>query len=116
MYHGKYLEDLTPGTVIHHALTRTVTEADNVIFTTMSMNPAPIHLDHELAKQTEFGKPLFNSMFTLALVVGMSVLETTHGEQSGLDHNGYLSIVFDMHDVVKSVLNTCFGVFDIISN
>merc|ERR1712176_528733 len=47
--------------------------------TCMSMNPAPIHLDHELCKGTEFGKPLFNSMFTLALLVGMSVLEATHG-------------------------------------
>ncbi|CAD7939958.1 unnamed protein product [Amoebophrya sp. A25] len=79
VHHGKYLEDLTPGLRVRHALTRTVTEADNVLFTCLSLNPAPIHLDHELCKNTEFGKPLFNSMFTLALLVGMSVLETTHG-------------------------------------
>eukprot|EP00928_Gymnodinium_smaydae_P071102 TRINITY_DN54779_c0_g1_i1.p1 TRINITY_DN54779_c0_g1~~TRINITY_DN54779_c0_g1_i1.p1 ORF type:complete len:502 (+),score=122.11 TRINITY_DN54779_c0_g1_i1:54-1508(+) len=79
VYHGKYFEDLEPGMTIHHALTRTVTEADNIMFTTMSMNTAPVHLDAELAKQTEFKRPLFNSMFTLAMVVGMSVLETTHG-------------------------------------
>ena len=57
---GKWFEEMLPGTVISHVLTRTVTETDNVLFTTMSMNPAPIHLDHELSKDTEFGKPLFN--------------------------------------------------------
>ncbi|CAK0891277.1 unnamed protein product, partial [Prorocentrum cordatum] len=80
VFHGKYFDEMEVGDVIVAALTRTVTEADNVLFTCLSMNPAPIHLDHELSKQGEFGgKPLFNSMFTLALGVGMSVLETTHG-------------------------------------
>lgn len=77
--HGKWLEELTEGLVIPHALTRTVTETDNVMFTTMTLNPAKLHLDYESAKETQFGKPLVNSMFTVALLVGMSVLETTHG-------------------------------------
>jgi citrate lyase subunit beta/citryl-CoA lyase len=89
---GKYFEDLEPGLTIRHFLTRTVTESDNVFFTCLTMNPAPIHLDHELSKgnsaalsgvanntNSNAGKPLFNSMFTLALLVGMSVPEATHG-------------------------------------
>lgn len=94
VYHGKFLEDLNPGDTIHHALTRTVTEADNVLFTTMSLNPAPIHLDHDFCKKSgQFGgKPLFNSMFTLALVVGMSVLETTHG--TTIANLGFSKVVF----------------------
>jgi acyl dehydratase len=76
---GLWLEELTPGLVIDHAIRRTVTETDNVLFTTMTMNPARLHLDHDYAAQTEFGRPLVNSMFTLALVVGISVHETTMG-------------------------------------
>ncbi|EED90794.1 probable MaoC family protein, partial [Thalassiosira pseudonana CCMP1335] len=75
---GKYFEDLEPGLKIRHFLTRTVTEADNVFFTCLTLNPAPIHLDHEFGDANS-GKPLFNSMFTLALLVGMSVPEATHG-------------------------------------
>jgi acyl dehydratase len=76
---GLYFEDLTVGQVVEHATRRTVTETDNVLFTTMTMNPAPLHLDHEYAAGTEFGQPLVNSMFTLALVVGLSVHELTLG-------------------------------------
>mmetsp|Transcript_10298 Transcript_10298/g.18197 ORF Transcript_10298/g.18197 Transcript_10298/m.18197 type:complete len:546 (+) Transcript_10298:111-1748(+) len=92
VYLGKYFDDLNPGLKIRHFLTRTVTEADNVFFTCLTLNPAPIHLDHELSKGNSSGlssgsgtdtsgagKPLFNSMFTLALLVGMSIPETTHG-------------------------------------
>ncbi|MET0420665.1 MAG: MaoC family dehydratase [Acidimicrobiia bacterium] len=78
-HHGRWFEDLPMGLVIPHALTRTVTETDNVLFTTMTLNPARLHLDAEYAASTEFGQPLVNSMFTLALLVGISVLETTHG-------------------------------------
>ncbi len=78
-HHGLWLEELDVGLVVPHALSRTVTETDNVLFTTMTMNPARLHLDAEYAAQTEFGQPLVNSMFTLALLVGISVLETTHG-------------------------------------
>ena len=77
---GKWFEELSPGLVVHHALRRTVTEADNVLFTSITMNPAWLHLDFDYAaNETEFGKPLVNSMFTVALVIGISVHETTLG-------------------------------------
>jgi acyl dehydratase len=76
---GLWFEELTVGTVVEHATRRTVTETDNVLFTTMTMNPAPLHLDHQYAAATEFGRPLVNSMFTMALVVGLSVPELTLG-------------------------------------
>jgi acyl dehydratase len=76
---GKYYEQLPVGTVVRHATRRTVTETDNVLFTTMTMNPAPLHLDAQYAATTEFGRPLVNSMFTIALVVGLSVPELTQG-------------------------------------
>ncbi len=77
---GKWFEELEPGLVIQHAIRRTITEADNVTFTTMTMNPAWLHLDFDYAaNETEFGKPLVNSMLTLSLVVGISVHETTLG-------------------------------------
>ena len=78
-HHGQWFEDLSIGRVFDHALTRTVTEADNVLFSTLTLNPQPLHLDHEFAASTEFGRPLVNSLFTLGLVIGISVLETTHG-------------------------------------
>ncbi|HXY93523.1 MAG TPA: MaoC family dehydratase [Acidimicrobiia bacterium] len=78
-HHGKWFEELPVGLLVAHGLTRTVTEADNVFFTTLTMNPARLHLDFEYAAGTEFGRPLVNSLFTLGLVVGLSVLETTHG-------------------------------------
>lgn len=76
---GKWFEELTPGLVIEHAIRRTITETDNVMFSTMTMNPAPLHIDAEYMAATEFGRPLVNSMFTLALVIGISVHEATMG-------------------------------------
>jgi len=77
---GMWFEELEPGVVIQHAIRRTVTETDNVLFTTMTMNPAALHLDHDyIARETEFDQPLVNSIFTLGLVVGISVHETTLG-------------------------------------
>ena len=76
---GRWLEQLTTGTLIHHALRRTISESDNVGFTTMTMNPAWLHLDFAYAEGTEFGKPLVNSLLTLGMVVGISVHETTLG-------------------------------------
>jgi acyl dehydratase len=76
---GLYFEDFAEGRVFEHALTRTVTEMDNVLFTTLTMNPQPLHLDAEFAKTTEFGRPLVNSIFTLGLVIGISVGDTTLG-------------------------------------
>ena len=76
---GRWFEGFTEGEVIEHALRRTVTEADNITFTTATMNPAAIHLDYDYCAQTEFGKPLVNSIFTLGLVIGLSVGDTTLG-------------------------------------
>lgn len=76
---GRWFEDLPVGLRIEHETRRTVTEADNVLFTTMTMNPQPMHLDAEFAAQAEFGKPLVNSLFTLGLVVGLAVPELTLG-------------------------------------
>lgn len=76
---GLYFDEFTVGQVIDHPIRRTVTEADNVIFTTMTHNPAALHLDAEYMKSTEFGRPLINSCLTLGLMVGISVNDTTHG-------------------------------------
>jgi acyl dehydratase len=76
---GRWFEELPAGFTVEHVTRRTVTETDNVLFTTMTMNPAPMHLDADYASRSEFGQPLVNSMFTLALVVGLSVHELTLG-------------------------------------
>jgi acyl dehydratase len=77
---GRWFEELEVGLVIQHAIRRTITEADNVVFTTMTMNPAWLHLDFDYAQnETEFGQPLVNSLLTLGMVVGISVHDTTLG-------------------------------------
>ena len=94
---GRWFEELEVGTMVRHATRRTVTETDNVLFTTMTMNPAPLHLDAEYAASTEFGRPLVNSMFTVALVVGLSVYELTLGTivaQLGMTDIGFPAPVF----------------------
>ena len=77
---GYYLEEFEVGRVFRHAIRRTVTETDNVLFSTLTHNPAPLHLDHEYMRtRSEFGRPLLNSFFTLGLIVGISIQETTLG-------------------------------------
>ena len=77
---GKWFDELEVGQVFKHALRRTLTETDNLLFTTMTHNPAQLHLDAEYCKnETEFGGVLINSMFTMGLVVGISVGDTTLG-------------------------------------
>lgn len=77
---GYYFEELEVGRVFQHAIRRTVTETDNVLFSTMTMNPAPLHIDKEyMARESEFGQPLVNSFFTLGLIVGISIHDTTLG-------------------------------------
>jgi acyl dehydratase len=76
---GMWYEDLVEGAIVQHAVTRTVTESDNVLFCTMTMNPQPLHLDKEFAATTEFGRPLVNSLLTLSILVGLSVWELTLG-------------------------------------
>ena len=80
---GLYYEQFHVGQTFNHDIRRTVTEADNVLFTAMTHNPAAIHLDAEYAKGTEFGKPILNSAFTLGLMVGISVGDTTLGTTVG---------------------------------
>jgi len=77
---GKWFDELEVGQIFQHAIRRTLTETDNILFTSMTHNPAQLHLDAEYCKnETEFGKPLINSYFTLGLVVGISVGDTTLG-------------------------------------
>ncbi len=76
---GLYFEEFTVEQVFRHQPGRTVTEADNVLFTTMTMNPQPLHLDAAFASQTEFGQRLVNSLLTLGIAVGLSVGDTTLG-------------------------------------
>ncbi len=76
---GLYLEEFFEGQVFEHDITRTVTEMDNVLFTALTHNPQPLHLDEEFARKTEFGQRLVNSLFTLGLMIGVSVGDTTLG-------------------------------------
>jgi acyl dehydratase len=76
---GLYFEEFSVGQTFDHPIRRTITEADNVLITTMTHNPAALHLDAEYMKNTEFGQPLVNSCLTLSLMVGISVNDTTHG-------------------------------------
>ncbi len=76
---GLYYEEFDVGMEFEHALTRTVTEMDNIMFCALTHNPQPLHLDEEFAKQTEFGQRIVNSLFTLGLLVGVTVGDTTLG-------------------------------------
>jgi len=89
---GLYYEEMETGTVLRHPITRTVTEMDNVLFTSLTMNPQPLHLDEEFAKTTIHGQRVMNSLFTLALVGGMTVLDTTFGTTLG--NLGYDKVEF----------------------
>src|SRR5262244_3275761 len=80
---GKFFEELEVGAVLSHQPGRTITEADNVFFTCMTMNPQPLHLDFHAAGKVEFGKPLVNSLLTLGIAVGLSVGVTTLGTTVG---------------------------------
>jgi acyl dehydratase len=76
---GLYFEDFSVGQHFVHEVHRTVTEMDNMLFCSLTYNPAALHIDHEYAKSTEFGRPIVNSIFTLGLVIGLSVQDTTFG-------------------------------------
>lgn len=76
---GLYFEQFQVGQTFEHAIRRTVTESDNVFFTALTHNPAALHLDEEYGKATEFGQRIVNSLFTLGLMIGISVHETTFG-------------------------------------
>ena len=77
---GYYYEEFEEGRVFEHAIRRTVTEMDNTLFSCLTHNPQPLHIDrHFCETQTEFGQPLMNSLFTLGLMIGISVNDTTLG-------------------------------------
>ena len=76
---GLYFEEFAEGQVFDHQTTRTVTEMDNVLFSSLTMNVQPLHLDEEFAKGTEFGQRIVNSLFTLGLMIGITVNDTTIG-------------------------------------
>ncbi|MFC9763532.1 MaoC family dehydratase [Rhodococcus jostii] len=89
---GLYFEEFEPGAVIDHPTRRTVTETDNILFSTMTLNLAPLHLDVEYSKGSIYGQRLVNSLFILGLVSGVSVPETTQGTTLG--NLGYEEVKF----------------------
>ena len=89
---GTYYEELEVGTVYRHAITRTVTETDNLLFTALTHNMAWLHLDEEYSKTQMFGKRLVNSNFTLSLVAGVQVMDLTLG--TTLANMGYSDVKF----------------------
>ena len=80
---GLYYEDLTPGREFDHPWSRTVTEMDNVLFSSLTMNVQPLHLDEHFSAKTEWGQRIVNSLFTLGLMIGMTVNDTTLGTTMG---------------------------------
>lgn len=76
---GLYFEEFTVGQKFQHAIRRTILDADNVWFSALTHNPAPLHIDAEYMKGTEFGRPIINSCLTLAFMVGISIGDTTLG-------------------------------------
>ena len=89
---GRYFDEWQVGDKVEHAITRTVTEADNVLITTLTHNPQPLHLDREYAHETEFKHRVVNSCFTFSLMVGVSVHDTTLGTL--VANLGYDKLVF----------------------
>jgi len=83
-WRGRFFEDFVVGDVYQHALGRTVSQTDNTWFTLLTQNTAPLHFDHHYAEQTEFGRPLVNSAFTIALVTGQSVSDVSQNVMANL--------------------------------
>jgi acyl dehydratase len=83
-WRGRFFEDFEVGDTYEHALGRTVTQTDNAWFTLLTQNTAPVHFDHHYAAQTEFGRPLVNSAFTIALVTGQSVSDISQNVMANL--------------------------------
>lgn len=94
---GLYFEEFTVGQRFVHEIRRTVTDADNIFFSALTYNPAALHIDHAYAATTEFGRPLVNSLFTLGLVIGLTVQDTTFGTtvaNLGMDKTAFPRPVF----------------------
>src|ERR671910_1830360 len=101
---GRYFDEWRVGDRIAHSVTRTVTETDNVLISALTHNPQPLHLDHELAAQSEFGKPLVNSIYTFGLMVGVSVADTTLGTL--VANLGYDKLIFPSPVFVGDTLHS----------
>ena len=80
---GLFFDDFYVGQLFEHELRKTLTESDNMLFSTMTLNPQPLHIDRHFSEQTEWGQPLMNSLLTIGLVIGISVGETTLGTTIG---------------------------------
>lgn len=76
---GKFYEELEPGLVIQHDLGRTITEADNILFCSLTLNTQPLHINEDFAARTEFGRRIVNGLLTLGVVVGITVSDLTQG-------------------------------------
>lgn len=108
---GRYFDEWQVGDTINHSITRTVTETDNVLVSALTHNPQPMHLDHEAAAASEFGKPLVNSVYTFGLMVGVSVADTTLGTL--VANLGYDKLIFPSPVFVGDTLRAeseCIGV------
>ena len=101
---GLYFDEFEVGQEFVHGIRRTVTETDNLLFTTMTHNPAALHLDAEYCKDTEFGQILVNSLFTLSLVVGVSVNDTTLG--TTVANLGFGEVSFPIPVFIGATLTT----------
>lgn len=107
---GLYFEEWTIGQVIRHPIRRSATEMDNVLFSSLTFNPQPLHIDFDYAAKSEWGRPLVNSLFTLSLMIGISVHETTLGTivaNLGMTDVKFPAPVF--HGDTISVATECVG-------
>lgn len=100
---GKYFEELEIGTLFRHAVRRTVTETDNLLFTVMTMNTQPLHLDEEFSKNSVAGTRLCNSIFTLGLVIGVGVSEVSGG--TTVANLGFQEITFPRPVLIGDTLH-----------
>ena len=108
---GRYFDEWAVGEKIAHELHRTVTEADNLIFTVLSHNPQPLHLDAEYAARTEFGRVVVNGIFTFGLTVGLSVGDTTLGTL--VANLGYDKVIMPKPVFIGDTLNTLTEVVEL---
>lgn len=108
---GVWFDELSVGQKFDHAIRRTVTETDNVLFTALSHNPAQLHLDAEYMKGTEYGQVLVNSCFTLSLMVGVSVGDTTLG--TAVANLGWDEVRFPKPVFIGDTLNVATEVLEL---
>jgi acyl dehydratase len=107
---GLYFEEFVVGDVLRHDTTRTVTETDNLLFTTLTMNPQPLHLDEEFGRNSPFGTRIVNSVFTLGLVTGIPVADTTLGTTLG--NLGFEEVTFPTPVLIGDTLRVETEVLD----